>query len=305
MVEGVVLQLGWVCGDEIRGPTVETGADGTFHLDSVPETPPRARPHVRDIRWMKLLQRYAEPDPPILILEVHRPDNLLSVNGGQVSHFGLLGSRNTCEVEPGDRDVRLVVSRATGEPASLFRLRSVDGEPVRTVTNLVVVSPKDMRSGATIVFGGTTGNPMKLHDTAALDGCLVGILSRSYATPFFLVQGEELPKTVILEPRRNPPFVVELRDRDGNTVPGQPLFFSPESSSERFLIHLGTTDQQGVLEVSFLPCDSYEVFTIPRSRKGRWRPQISVISEENPTLVGAIHLIPGGSNHAKFVVSAH
>ncbi|MFQ5653523.1 MAG: carboxypeptidase-like regulatory domain-containing protein [Planctomycetota bacterium] len=322
---GVRLKLGSIVGDEIRGPVTESGIDGSFLFTGVPHLSPIARPGLPDIRWKRILDeaRGAAAEGKggaadgagealrALILEIQRPADLLWKNREEIPGFGIFGSRNTCRVRPGARRLELVVRPLEEQRERLFELIHPSGAPLRTVTNLVIVPPDDPGARRIIVFGGTDGNPAKLHDPGAIEGCLVAFLSRRHATSFVQVEmemdGAAAPMPVLLEEPRRPPPRIALRDRGGAPVAAQPLLFTPlfEDVAPFAAIYLGTTDGEGEVTAPFLAQGRYRI-SIPAEEveTGRWRPQITTLPLEGTRALGILDLAAEGDGEVMMELPA-
>ncbi|MEM7163857.1 MAG: sigma-70 family RNA polymerase sigma factor [Planctomycetota bacterium] len=288
---GVALQIGWICGDELRGPIVTADDRGKFHVPGLWQEAPFARPVNRDLRWTAVLGPEARDIRRALVLEVQRPHDLLRAGGAEVRRFGIYGSRNTCEVLPGAHDVDLVVEMPSLEQTPRFALLGGNGMPVRTVTNLLVIPREDPANGTNLIFGESTGNPTKLHDARSFDGALVGVLSRRYATSFVALQSpfaDEVP--VQLEPRRT--TTIRLNSTSQEPVSDRQLFAAPlVAETSVAAIYIGQTDGNGALDCDFLASGDYDIYVAKDSelhaplRAGR-----SVIGLIDLTRIGSVQL---------------
>ncbi|MFQ5654648.1 MAG: sigma-70 family RNA polymerase sigma factor [Planctomycetota bacterium] len=294
-VGGVRMVLGTICGDEVRGREAISLADGSFSFEGMPEELLPSRPVNRDLRWTALLGEELEGSADGWILEVLRPHDLLRKNDREIPRFGLLGSRNTCRVLPRETGIELIIAEPMEAPGLRFRLVDRAGTPMRAVTNLLVVPPGNPRERVA-VFGGTTANPVNLHDPEAIDGALVGILTRRYATPFLRVRlaGHEGALEAILEPRRS--LLIRVEDAAGGVLPGIPVLCGPVlDGQEPFAaVVMGSTGDDGSLPVGWLASGQYRIFRPrePGATRGlRPRSSFLPVSELRP--LGSFEVRPG------------
>lgn len=293
---GVALQVGWICGDEVRGPRVQTDAAGRFTVTGLWHEAPLARPVNRDLRWTAVLGPEARDLRAALLLEVQRPHDLLTADRTAVRRFGIYGSRNTCEVTPGSHDVELVVDTPGLSARPRFALQDRDGAPIRTVTNLLVIPQESPATGTNLIFGESSANAAKLHDLAGFDGALVGVLSRRYATTFVPVRapfGDEIP--VVLEHRVA--SSVRVLATTQQPLPGVDLFAAPSIVDRpAAAIYLGRSDSDGVVPFDFLASGDYDIFaaavtpTSQADSPGQHRPGISVVDTSDLTHVATVTL---------------
>ncbi len=302
-VEGVRLRIGSIYGDELRGAALESGPDGTFLAEGLAE----AAEHRTTFGSHRFSPVADASNHASFLLEVYRPHELLSSNGVEVPRLGLLGSRNTCAVPPGET-VELVVETLASLPQGpCFELVDDDGRSVRTPTNLVVLPASDPRGGQVTIFGGTTGNPAKLHDPRALADSLVVFVTGSYAVAFdWIGERPTWPRRVVLEPLRAEPTTIRLSDSEGVPLRRRAVFVAPHlAGAEPFCaLYLGHTTERGEVEVSTLPPGSFRACIARASEKNEslrgQRPYAGCLPASECHWLGTIHLGPTGRAHFEF-----
>ena len=315
---GVRLQIGAVHGDELRGPIVESAADGSFSFPRVARAAPRAYPRGRDLRW-RALEAAAVPEPDAskvvyhdhgLVLEVLAPHQLLAVDGEAIRDHGMIGSRNTCMVLPGTAALQVHVAKPSVQVRDLIALEDVYGLPLRVVTNLLIVPLEDSLQEKSIVFAGMDGDPVKLRNAATLDRALIGVLSRRYAAHYEVcdLRGS-LPLTVQLEKRVT--RSVALLDRKGQGLAERAVFARPilRHSGPAVALYAGVTNTNGVLTQDYFASGRYELFYAesPSAAADGTRVGISAAKLSDLTLVGTIDwaLDSGGTTEVHMTDQDH
>lgn len=272
-MEGVRIQVGWICGDELRGPSCETDAAGAFVLRGLWAQPPRARPANRDLRWTAALGANADQPGSAIVLEVFHPADLKNGNREPIPRYSTFGSRNTCQIELGDQNIRLEAAWAQQAPPR-FDLRTPEGAPIRTLTNLVLISPTNPTQNTNVVFGETSGNSAKLRDSSALSNNLALFLTRTH-TLGWVQFGSSLQESysVPLEPLPAEGRSVELLLADGSPLGERDVFFFPVVDAPGLCgVHMGRTDQSGRLSLRVVPAGSYRFFVAQSTTSIRRRP---------------------------------
>lgn len=303
-LRGVALHAGSICGDELWGPTTVTDKNGVFRFENLPPVPLPVRAALRDLRWMALANAAGELPPTGLILQVMRPDRLLEKDGEAIPGYGALGSRNTCAINPGERDLQLVVAQPADTSRLRFALETEDGRRVRTLTNLLVVPPEDSIDSSLMVFGGLSATPSNIDDTRRLAGSLVGVLSRTYATKYLFWSADDRDDAVApmqipvvtLEPRRS--HTLRLLDPAGQPIAGRSILLVPRGTGRETSpvgILLGTTDARGSLHFDFLASGSYGLSTPSDGRIIEGPPGVALVSRDETVGIGEMQLPPGRS----------
>lgn len=298
-IPGVRVQLGSVCGDELWGPEVTTDVDGRFRFRGVPRSPLPVRATLRDPRWTAVETAAGTHRERGLLLQVHRPDNLLSKNGQPIIQYGPFGSRNTCTVEPSEQDIELVLEDRTSAARWNVELVDESGAGVRTVTNLLVIPNADPVDGSMILFCGMGRSPVKVRDTRVLQDCLLGFLTRSYATTYATLEDldpEGRPKSsgsrrVKLEPRRE--RTLRVTDPFGAPVPRYPVVISPVLEGREFTvgIFVGATNDQGLLRTNQLASGTYRLLQAPAKHDfSTASPGLHLLSTEDAMVQGDLTL---------------
>ncbi|MCA8960336.1 MAG: hypothetical protein KDC38_07475, partial [Planctomycetes bacterium] len=291
---GVEIRIGSVFGDEVRGPIVHTDASGWFSVHGLPQTSPIARPGTDDIRWAGL----GDGDRG-LILEVAPPHQLVAKNQVEIPTAPLRGSRNSCRVDPGERDVRLTIAIPERVRPQTFELHDDLGRPVRTVTNLIVASPRAPRSS--VIFAGTHGVPALNGDSLDWSDCIVGIWTREYAITFVRVSGAGT-QAVPMERRLD--RSLRVVDASGAPVTALPVFVEPIVGPEptEVALFVGRTDADGRILVP-LGAGTYRVRTTDEADRAdvTLRPFRSTVRVEESEDLGSLRWEPRQNEEQRVV----
>lgn len=235
---GVVLSLGPLLADEVSGIELATNDRGEFEFAGIPSRPLRNRVlNPDDVRWRALETDSGEAEglrARGLILQVVRPHQLQGALGTPVEHIPLYGSRNTVFIPLETNWIDLRVAFPSEVPTTPPGLVDVDRKPVRTLVNLIVVSPNEPREPL-ITFGGMDGNPFLVPAASELGGCLVGYWTRRYSVAFHIMgrEGQLRDPVVLADLRPGQGLAIAEGDpgrpsggrSDGE---GMPIFISPE-----------------------------------------------------------------------------
>ncbi len=287
-VADVALQIGSILGDELWGPSITTDAEGRFELGGFGQLPP-VRATRNDLRWGALAETSSRGDESTrathgLLLAVERPFDLIRSNNADVPRFGFLGSRNTCRAKVGDT-LDLVVDRTSTHRIGRLDFRSTTGQPIRTLSNLVLLPRDYPTTEEVIVFGGLDGWPRKIHDGSAILGARGMVYTREYAAAFYVwTASDTIP--IVLEPRVA--RTLRISNTTGVPLGHRDLWITPEVWDIADAVYLGRTDDQGEVTFDFLGTGNYSV-SLRDGPRGE-RAQVSVAPANQLSVIATLQV---------------
>ncbi len=286
-VPGVVIHVGAVFGDSVRGPHAITDEHGAFEVHGLPLDPPRARPVKNDVRWNAL--GGASDAATGLVLQVCAPHQLVAKEAEKIPHAVLHGSRNTCGVTAGDRGLVLTVRPPLSDRPLALDLQDAEGRPVRTITNLIV-TPRTDPERRSLIFAGTSGAPVVDLDSAGWRDALIGVWTRDYAVAFVRPDHDSETTTVVLEPRMRRTVRLE---REGEPLVDRDVLVEPiiGGTPTGAAYYVGRTDNDGRLKIDAFASGTYEfrlAGSVGREALASVRPLSTVVSVGKTIPIGSI-----------------